>query len=368
MGNDSEPPGNSRRAVLRGATLGLGAAVAGAVLLPKVADAQPVNGTSLLVGEQAIKGIGQNYASATTGLGSTTTGVAFDVYAESGSAAVQGFSDGVSSTGVRGVGAAYGVSGRGATGVFGDSIQTSGVGVHGSAADTSSETYGVQGSSGSPQGRAVFGWNRVTGTNGGGTGVWGQAQGTLGVGVIGYGQENTSGQSGVGVMGVTGTGDPLAAFRRRGTGVAGLGDTYGVTGTAGGPQGVAGVMGEGSPIGVLGNGGNGTATGVRGESGLGVGVCAVSPQGLALKVEGRAKFQRSGLATIAKGRSYVDVTVPGGVRSNTMVVATLQSNRPGVFVSSASPLVSAGKVRIRLSRVASRTSITKVAWLALDMS
>ena len=52
----------------------------------------------------------------------------------------------------------------------------------------------------------------------------------------------------------------------------------------------------------------------------------------ALEVEGKAFFSRSGRAEIAAGRSWVRVRVPGSLGRSSFAIATLNTNRPGVWV------------------------------------
>ena len=76
---------------------------------------------------------------------------------------------------------------------------------------------------------------------------------------------------------------------------------------------------------------------------------------------------RSGRATVSKGRSYVDITVTGGLTSRSVVIATLQSYRPGVAVAAVRKnYPSAGKARIYLTRVASTTANTYVGWFVAE--
>jgi hypothetical protein len=90
---------------------------------------------------------------------------------------------------------------------------------------------------------------------------------------------------------------------------------------------------------------------------------------LALKVEGpssfvgKVQFSRCGQATVAKGKHSVDVTVPGGLTSHSVVHATLQSYRAGVAIAAVRrnyPV--AGKARIYLTKVASYSAPTYVGW------
>ena len=107
--------------------------------------------------------------------------------------------------------------------------------------------------------------------------------------------------------------------------------------------------------------------GVRGEATTGTGVSASATTGTALAVSGRATFSRSGRKSIAANKSYVDVSVPGGLAPTTLVVATLETYRAGVYVAAARKnYPSAGIVRIQLNKVASTTSSTTVGWVAIN--
>jgi hypothetical protein len=107
-------------------------------------------------------------------------------------------------------------------------------------------------------------------------------------------------------------------------------------------------------------------TGVYGYSPTGTGVCARSPDGTALSVIGRANFNRSARASLPANASYVDVTVPGGLASGSNVLATLQQHRSGAWVAGVQlDTPSAGRVRIRLNKVASTTHSTPVAWFVV---
>ena len=122
-----------------------------------------------------------------------------------------------------------------------------------------------------------------------------------------------------------------------------------------------------APVGLFGYAEDGD--GVRGitTTAAGVGGRFVAPiGGTGLLVTGRARFDRSGLANVPKRRQYVDVTVPGGLVSTSLVIATLQTYRPGVAVSSVRKnYPSAGKARIYLTKVASSSAATSVGWIAI---
>ena len=102
--------------------------------------------------------------------------------------------------------------------------------------------------------------------------------------------------------------------------------------------------------------------GVRGEAASGIGGYFVSG-GVALQVAGKAKFSRSGVASVPAGKQSVDVAVPGGLDSASAVFATIQTYRPGVYVAGVRRnYPSPGKARIYLSKVASTAASTPVAW------
>jgi hypothetical protein len=103
-----------------------------------------------------------------------------------------------------------------------------------------------------------------------------------------------------------------------------------------------------------------------GTSDGGIGVQAISIAGHALHVDGRAWFSRSGRASVAAGRSYVDVSVSGALDKDASVLAVLQSRRTGVYVAGVRKnYPTAGKARIFLNKVASTSSSTVVAWLVI---
>ena len=108
--------------------------------------------------------------------------------------------------------------------------------------------------------------------------------------------------------------------------------------------------------------------GVRGEATTGVGVYAgATAGGTALSVNGRATFTRSGRASVAANKRSVDITVPGGLAPTTLVVATLETYRSGVWVTVARKNYPAnGVVRIYLNKIASTTSSTVIGWIAIN--
>jgi hypothetical protein len=193
----------------------------------------------------------------------------------------------------------------------------------------------------------------------------------------------------VGIPGVLGTHWASSGFVAGVAGVAASPEGPGVYGRSDALSGGVGVLGHaadaGAGTGVLGWVGLGVpsglaktgvfgysaidtaAVGVGGESPAGTGVQAASATGNALRVSGKARFNRSGKVSVPKSRNYVDVTVPGGIASNTVVNATIQMYRAGVAVAGVRlnyPI--SGKARIYLTKVASTTSSTPVAWMAIE--
>jgi hypothetical protein len=193
---------------------------------------------------------------------------------------------------------------------------------------------------------------------GGGYGVAGSTGGTTTAGVWG---SNSS--SGTGVKGTSASGPGLSGESSKNaifgsssgelyTGVWGenTGGGFGVYGTTGGAGG-AGVWGENSRQG----------KGVRGTSNSGTGVSAESLTGVALDVVGKARFSRSGKASIAAGKKSIKVTL-AGVTSKTLVFANLATNASGKYVAAVVPI--AGSFTIYLN--ANAAAKVAVAWVVLD--
>jgi hypothetical protein len=129
----------------------------------------------------------------------------------------------------------------------------------------------------------------------------------------------------------------------------------------------AGVHGEHSSPGGAAVVGINTATVAQG--GLGMAYSAVwglAPNDLnhwALEIDGRVSFTQSGLLTIAAGKSSVSTTRPA-LNPATMVLATLQSNRAGVYIQAAVASPASGKITIYLNKKV--TAATKVAYFVLS--
>jgi hypothetical protein len=130
-----------------------------------------------------------------------------------------------------------------------------------------------------------------------------------------------------------------------------------------GGQGIRADATGGSSVGVVGSGtltgvmGSGRHNGVHGYSQEGVALSALSPFGVALDVQGRAHFNRSGQATIPAGTRRAVVPVRG-VESSSMVLATVQG--PGTVGAKA------GTDNITLFLPSKASADTEVAWLVLD--
>ena len=109
-----------------------------------------------------------------------------------------------------------------------------------------------------------------------------------------------------------------------------------------------------------------TATGTQGGLGLiNRGVWGFAPPDLnhwALEIAGRVSFSQSGLLTIAAGKSSVSTTRPA-LSPTTMVLATLQTNRAGVYIQAAVASPATGKITIYLNKKV--TAATKVAYFIL---
>ncbi len=180
------------------------------------------------------------------------------VYADSfGGVAVQGRG---ASTGVYGAAThALPPAAPSNVGVYGYSDMPESRGVYGATTDTTSETYGVLGTTQGSQARAVFGWS--LNEKKGGTGVFGQSSSGDGVGVRGYAWDGygKSGIFGTGVLGSSGSHAYPPPAARPNTGVMGV------------------AVGDSGAIGVLGSSGPGT--GVTGTSTTGTGVQGASTSG-----------------------------------------------------------------------------------------
>lgn len=196
-----------------------------------------------------------------------------------------------------------------------------------------------------------------------------------------------------------GTGSAIAGFTSGGATAAVYGSSptgYGVVGDAGdGVDAAAGVAGRdattGGHVGVAGQSGYGTGvtgtagiallghqpdvaldaggtpepTGVYGYAAAGVGVRARSDSGIALKVTGKTRLSRSGRVTATAGRTWVDITVAGGVTTASLCFASLGAYRAGVFIAAIRPAYpTTAKIRVYFSKAL--PAATPVAWFVTD--
>jgi hypothetical protein len=105
---------------------------------------------------------------------------------------------------------------------------------------------------------------------------------------------------------------------------------------------------------------NAIATSREGTGGLFV----AENGGTALRTKGRIQFaDRSGIASATGGAEFV-IPVPGGLREDAVVLATLQDHQAGVHVESASVLdVDEGLIVVRLNQALSEPG--RVGWIVL---
>jgi hypothetical protein len=289
--------------------------------------------TQILSTFTAVIALGQHgvQAEGSTGAGVIARGGNEGIRCEGGNAVVGPTAVGLdalshSSDGVR----AHGKS----NGVFGSSNSINASGVYG---ESFGGGWGVAGRTGGAARTGVWGDN-----TGRGNGVLGTSQGPDASGV--YGENNAGGW---GVAGRT-AGTTHSAVWGENTGGG-----EGVRGTSAGAfaVGVSGVTQAGG-------------TGVLGTSDGGVGVLAVegTGAGAALQVSGRAAFSSSGVATIAAGASQI--TIAATLGADSLVLAILQQDRPGIHVRSAAPDVAAQAITVRLNQAVGQT--TRVGWFVVN--
>jgi hypothetical protein len=154
-----------------------------------------------------------------------------------------------------------------------------------------------------------------------------------------------------------------------GIGVDGNGPT-GVRGVSSGSgDGVDGVANNSCCSAVFGKN-DGTGNGVAGQADTGTGVLAASTGGIALKVDGKAQFSRSGIVTITyPAKSKVVSGVP--LTGKSLVLATQQKFLAGVYVVAAVPNLSgsSNSFTIYLSKAPGTSAVPKsvtVAWQVIE--
>jgi hypothetical protein len=141
---------------------------------------------------------------------------------------------------------------------------------------------------------------------------------------------------------------------------------YGVHGESAADIGVYGETESGT--GVVGTS-RGASVGVFGSA-LGgptaIGVRALSNDGTALKVDGKATFSRSGIATVAVGAKTTTVTPGFDVTSDSQVLCTLDTNQSGLYLKNVLKSANANNFKINLSALVGSGKYAKVAWLILN--
>lgn len=186
----------------------------------------------------------------------------------------------------------------------------------------------------------------VKGSSGSSTGIFGTSQSGTAPGIFGWSSGNQTG-----VFGYSGTGIPGGSPYN--------GGAWATSGPA-----TTGVMGYTDVPATTATGTRGEATqgvGVHGHSGTGVGVLATAVSGTALQVTGKIQLSRSGRVGIGSGKSSLVVTL-AGVAAGSYVIATLQSNRPGVYVQAVVPAT--GKFTIYLNKAV--TTFTYVGYIVIN--
>jgi hypothetical protein len=224
------------------------------------------------------------------------------------------------------------------TGVFGTALVT---GVHGSVAAANGLGVLGEGDTG-VLGAGIFGV--VGGVDATGIGVYGSASASAIPNV--YGKTGVIGQSDLGgtaIVGFTGLSAPVPPAD---TGIYGRSNTGGANG-----RGLTGFCAAG--IGLLGQ--TNTGVGVRAYSGTNTGV--------ALRVSGKAAFDRSGKLTITAGHSSITKTaIP--LTSASFILATLQKNVAGLAIQAAVTNPAGSSFTIYLNKAPSVS--VAVAWLAVN--
>lgn len=170
-----------------------------------------------------------------------------------------------------------------------------------------------------------------------------------------FGAQSTKG--GIGLSGASDSNDGVVG--------TGGGFAYGVHGIGTGDYGI-GVKGEGRNVGMVAHG-LGGGTGLIGYSDAGVGVSAQS-SGTALSVEGRAHFQRAGIASVDVGARTKQVH-PGDLTAESQIHCTLDTNQSGLSLVSIKKNYQAGAVdnfRITLSATVASGKYASVSWIIFE--
>ena len=198
----------------------------------------------------------------------------------------------------------------------------------------------------------AFSSGGLSASSGAGDGLRGSSSVGAKSGVYGY----STNADGYGVFGRNTVSSTIGYLGGKGRGVYGfspLANNAAVHGEHSSPEGAAVV-------------GINTATVAQGGLGLmSSGVWGGAPTDLnhwGLEIAGRVSFSRAGLLTIAAGSSSVSTTRPA-LSPTTMVLATLQTNRAGVYIQAAVASSASGKITIYLNKKV--TAATLVAYFIL---
>jgi hypothetical protein len=328
----------SRAAAVRFGAVAAAGAAAAALAAP---DAASANG-ALTTGTT-------NTETASTDLNNTGTGYGLRVSAISGTGLVGLSGGGSGEQGVEG----FNTNGNG-NGVYGQSgsdgslIFTPANGVHGVCnTDGENGVLGEHRGSGDGVRGTSSGGNGVEGTSATGNGVAGSITSSVTDTVAAMRASN--GGTGVGLYAESNGGACIEAKDRSVST-----DAYGVYAQSSGGTAVYGDSTDG--IGVFANTYDGTAFTARGQFGV------------AIDVQGTAKFSSSGIkaitGTVATPKSTVRVTGVA-LTSSSIVLATIQSNNaPGVFVQSAVPNVAGSYFTLTLNKSVSKT--VKIGWFVVN--
>ena len=161
------------------------------------------------------------------------------------------------------------------------------------------------------------------------------------------------------ILGITGAGEGGAALRTLADGANFGLSAESVRGTA--VQGVANAPGTSGVAGVNSRDGVGV-TGISDAAG-GIGVLARSSGGIALRVQGELSLKRAGKLRIPAGsRSFSQTGV--ALAPNSLVIATVQRYRRGVWIQSATPDAVSDSFTVRLNKAPDKR--TPVAWFVLN--
>jgi hypothetical protein len=185
----------------------------------------------------------------------------------------------------------------------------------------------------------------------GGDGVKGQTFASGHSGVVGF--DTSTASTGHGVYGHSIHGIGILGISEHSSGIVGQNTTVGKSGVAGIDM-TPGAGGHG----LFGQSSKGDA--IFGTSENGAAVHCTSPKGMALNVEGRAKFSNSGVTSVPAHQKTVTIS-NASVTPTSIVLATIQKPQSGVYIEAAEP--GSGSFTVTLS--ASPSSSLPIGWMIL---